>query len=132
MSDDSTYKYFYGKNYKKALRLKGNEKKHLKENFVKKYPYADLSRFRFVASVGPDLKNVEAKIEFVTNENYFIDMRTSTFIIKNTQNICIFSYCARMNNRNFAIFCFSTHGYIHAKRNADSAFIISSSRWRPS
>ncbi len=46
---------------------------------MKKYPYADLSRFRFVVSVGLDLKNVVTKIEFVTNENYFIDIRASTF-----------------------------------------------------
>ena len=71
--------FFYGKNYEKALRLKEDEEGHLKENFVKKYPYADLTRFRFVASVGPNLKNVGVKIEFVTNENYFIDIRASTF-----------------------------------------------------
>ncbi len=35
MSDDSTYKFFYGKNYEKALRLRVNEEGHLKENFVK-------------------------------------------------------------------------------------------------
>ncbi len=79
MSDASTYKFFYGKNYEKALRLKEDEEGHLKENFVKKYPYTDLSRFTFLASVCPDLKNVGTKIEFVTNENYFIDIRTSTF-----------------------------------------------------
>ena len=61
--------FFYGK------REKTSQRKFRK----KKYPYADLSRFRFVASVGPDLKNLGAKIEFKTNENNFIDIRTSTF-----------------------------------------------------
>ena len=35
MTDASTYKFFYGKNYEKALRLKEDEEGHLKENFVK-------------------------------------------------------------------------------------------------
>ncbi len=39
----------------------------------------DLSRFRFKEIVAPKLRNVEAKVEFETNENNFIDIRTSTF-----------------------------------------------------
>ncbi len=43
----------------------GNEKKHLKENFVKKNTLTRIFQ--------------GAKIEFKTNENNFIDIRTSTF-----------------------------------------------------
>ena len=37
MSDASTYKFFYGKNYEKALRLKEDEEGHQRK-FRKKIP----------------------------------------------------------------------------------------------
>ncbi len=38
MTDDITYKYFYGKNYEKALRLKEDEKKTSQRKFHEKIP----------------------------------------------------------------------------------------------
>ena len=44
---EKSYRQYYGENYDKALRNLRSTKKRLRDDFLKKYPNANIERFSF-------------------------------------------------------------------------------------
>ena len=67
-----------GKNYDKAMRLAKDVREEMRRDFLKKYPDADINKFRFEVSVDQDL-NVEKNIFYKINNTISYDITSDTF-----------------------------------------------------
>ena len=72
-------KKFYGKNYDFVMKEEKIVDKKLKDNFLKKYPYADLSKFNFKSDFDKDGSFSGAKIYFINNKYIQTDIESNMF-----------------------------------------------------
>ncbi len=69
---------YYGKNYDKAMRLSEGVKEEMRRDFLKKYPNADINKFRFEVSIDKDLR-VEKNIYYKIDDTTSYDITSETF-----------------------------------------------------
>ncbi len=80
MTDADLFKLAHGKNYEEVMKLREESVQRLKENFQKKHPYADLSRFEFLVYIDDEIRVTQAFINFKICKGNYIDINTSTFL----------------------------------------------------
>ena len=85
-----TEEEYFGKNYSLVKKEEKILDKKLKENFLKKYPYADMSKFSFESDFLPDGSWDQSHIYFINNENIQTDITSDTF--KNDPNMTKYLY----------------------------------------
>ncbi len=76
---DSIARQYYGENYGKAMRLSEGVEEEMRRDFLKKYPNADIDKFRFEVSVYKDL-HVEKTIYYNLDERSSFDITSDTFL----------------------------------------------------
>ncbi len=76
---DSVARQYYGKNYDKAMRIAKYTREEMRRDFLKKYPDADINKFRFEVSVDQDL-NVEKNIYYKLDDTISYDITYDTFL----------------------------------------------------
>ena len=66
---ETSYKQYYGENYDKALKNLRSTKKSLRDNFLKKYPNANIKMFNFnvILSKSGDVTGQVFPLRFATN-----------------------------------------------------------------
>ena len=76
---ETSYRKYYGENYNKALNNLKATKKKLKDEFIKKYPNAHLSRFSFndILSKSDDVTGTS--VSFKVRDGQFLDITTRSF-----------------------------------------------------
>ena len=92
-------KKFYGKYYDLVKKEQKIVDKKLKENFLKKYPYADLSKFEFVQDYTKDGSFNGAKIYFINNKYIQTDIESDTF--KNDPTVTKYIYIKKPKIEKF-------------------------------
>ena len=80
MTDDELHRLAYGENYEKITKLRKESVQCLKENFKKKHPYADLSRFEFFVHIDDNLKVTQGYVDFKISEGNHIGVDTKAFL----------------------------------------------------
>ncbi len=79
---DTIFRQYYGENNDKAMRLAKDERDEMRRDFLKKFPDADIDKFRFEVSVDQDLnvkKNIYYKIDD-TDDTTSYDITSDTFL----------------------------------------------------
>ena len=76
---DSIFQQYYGKNYDKAMRLAKDTREEIRRDFPKKYPDADINKFRLEVSVDQDL-NVKKNIYYKLDDTISYDITSDTFM----------------------------------------------------
>ena len=76
---ETSYRQYYGKDYDKALNNLRMTKKHLKDEFVKKYPNAHLDRFSFNVVLSKTGDVTETSISFKVRDDQFLDITAKDF-----------------------------------------------------
>ncbi len=76
---DSIFQQYYGKNYDKAMRLAKDTREEMRRDFPKKYPDADINKFRLEVSVDQDL-NVKKNIYYKLDDTISYDITSDTFM----------------------------------------------------
>ena len=76
---DSIFRQYYGKNYDTAMRLAKDTREEMMRDFLKKYPNADIDKFRFEVSIDQHL-NVEKNIYYKIDDTTSYDITSNTFL----------------------------------------------------
>ncbi len=76
---DSIERQYYAENYDKAMRLAKDARDEMGREFLKKYPNADIDKFRFEVSVDKDL-HVEKTIYYKFDERSSFNITSDTFL----------------------------------------------------
>ncbi len=75
---DSIFRQYFGKNYDKAMRLAKDTREDIRRDVLKKYPNADIDKFRFEVPVDKDLR-VEKNIYYNIDDTTSYDITSDTF-----------------------------------------------------
>ena len=94
--DDLTRKY-YGKNYDKAMKTAKQVKIRMKNDFLKKYPNADLSKFDFEVYLNQNGTLDSTNIFFKNSDVLSTDITSSTFLNDKTMTKYLFSNVRHSN-----------------------------------
>ena len=76
---EKSYRQYYGENYDKALGNLKQTKKRLRDEFVKKYPNADVSKFSFNVTLSKVGDMAGTSVSYKVREGQFLDITTNTF-----------------------------------------------------
>ena len=76
---EKSYRQYYGENYDKALGNLKQTKKRLRDEFVKKYPNADVSKFSFNVTLSKVGDVTGTSFSYKVREGQLLDITTSTF-----------------------------------------------------
>ena len=77
---DRLLRKYYGKNYDKAMENAKEERAKMKEEFLKKYPNADLSKFEFDVDLNQDGTIDSTSIFFKNSDVLSTDITSDTFL----------------------------------------------------
>ena len=76
---ETSYKQYYGENYDKALKNLRSTKKSLRDDFLKKYPNANIKMFNFNVILSKSGDVTGTSVSFKVRDEQFLDITTNTF-----------------------------------------------------
>ena len=76
---EKSYRQYYGENYDKALKNLRSTKKRLRDDFLKKYPNANIERFSFNVILSKTGDVTKTSVSFKVRDGQFVNITTNAF-----------------------------------------------------
>ena len=76
---EKSYRQYYGENYDKALGNLRSTKKSLRDDFLQKYPNANIERFSFNVILSKTGDVTKTSISFKVRDGQFVNITTNAF-----------------------------------------------------